>query len=353
MSLAEARERAKALRLQLVDGLDPLFAKRGERQAARIASARAMTFDQCVDAYHEAHKAGWRNPRHVREWLAAMRNYASPIIGTLPIADVDTALVMKVIEPLWAEKTATASRIRSRIEAVLDNAKVRGLRSGENPARWKGHLDHLLPDRQAVKSTKHFTALSYNEVPAFMARLREEDSVEARCLEFLILTAARLTQACEAPWSEIGDLVERTWTIPGERMKTGGEHRVALSERAVAILTRQRADHPDSRFVFPRRNSRGPVPTRTVWALCKGLGDTTVHGFRSCFKTWATEETTYPRDISELALAHTIGSAVIAAYLRSDLLRMRRALLEDWARYCASPPSTGSHTVVPMRSRHG
>jgi integrase len=349
--LAEARERAKALRLQLADGIDPLAARRGEKQAAQLASARSVTFDQCVDSYHEAHKAGWRNPRHVREWLASMRSHASPVLGTLPVADIDTAMVVRVLEAIWNTRTATAARIRSRIEAVLDWAKVRGFRQGENPARWKGHLDHLLPDRHAVRATKHFAAMPYAEVPAFLARLRAQDGTEARCLEFLVLTAARLAQACEATWAEI-DLSEGTWTIQGSRMKTGRDHRVALPVRAKAILARQRADHPASLYVFPRRGGRLPLATRLVWATCKRMAgtDASVHGFRSSFRDWAAERTAYPREVAELALAHRVGTEVEQAYLRSDLLQRRRALQEDWNAYCTSTP-TIADSVLPVRIR--
>jgi integrase len=290
VGLAEARDRAKAFRLQLVDGVDPLAAKRGERQAVQLAAARSMSFDQCVDRYFEAHRHGWRNPRHTREWLASLRKHASPILGALPVADVDTSLVCRVIEPLWTGKTETGSRVRRRIEAVLDWAKVRGFRQGENPARWKGHLDHVLPHREKINGgSKNFAAMSYAQVPAFVARLHEQDTVEARCLEFLILTAARLSQACGAPWSEI-DLAARTWVIPAQRMKTGRSHRVALCDRAMAILERQRADYPNSAFVFPRDNGRRAVATRQVWATCKRIdGKITVHGFRSSFRDWAAE----------------------------------------------------------------
>ena len=233
----------------------------------------------------------------------------------------------------------------------MDWAKVRGFRSGENPARWKGHLDHLLPDRQAVRRIRHFAALPYAEVPSFVARLREQDSTEARCLEFLILTAARLGQACEAAWPEI-NLAERTWTIPGTRMKAGRDHRVALSAPALVILAQQQANHPDSKYVFPREGGRRPLATRLVWATCKRIAksDISVHGFRSSFRDWAAEQTTYPREVAELALAHRVGTEVERAYMRSDLLQRRRALQEDWAAYCGSLRPVPD-TVVPLRGR--
>jgi integrase len=350
VSLAEARERAKALRLQLADGIDPRAAKRGDQQAAQLVSARTVTFDECVNRYHEAHRAGWRNPRHIREWLASLRTHASPILGALPVADIDTGLICKVVEPLWNTKTATATRIRSRVEAVLDWAKVRGYRAGENPARWKGHLDHLLPVHRAVNGAKHHAALPYAELPTFMAQLRKRNSSPARCLEFLILTEARLEQACAAGWDEI-NLQERIWTIPGRRMKSGRDHRVALCRRAMDMLEGQRKHHPDNAYVFPGAGGRGPQPTRQVWVICKRINrDITVHGFRSTFRDWAAEQTTYPREVAELALAHLVGSEVERAYMRSDLLQRRRALQEDWGSYCTSTPAEAT-SVVPLRRR--
>jgi integrase len=271
-------------------------------------------------------------------------------LGALPVADVDTALVCKVVEPLWSKKTATAARIRSRIEAVLDWAKVRGYRTGENPARWRGHLDKLLPARGKVRKARHHAALPYGELPAFMARLREQDSTAARALEFLILTAARLQQACAAGWEEIS-FPERTWTIPGARMKSGRDHRVPLCRRAMAILERQRKDHSDGVYVFPRPGGRFSLATRLVWATCKRVEPgVTVHGFRSTFRDWAAERTTHPREIAELALAHSIGTEVERAYLRSDLLARRQKLQEAWGRFCISTP-TGSGSVVPLRRK--
>jgi integrase len=234
---------------------------------------------------------------------------------------------------------------------VLDWAKVRGYRQGENPARWKGHLDHLLPARQAVNGgTRHFAAMPYAGVSAFMGRLRALDSIEANCLEFLVLSAARLGQACEATWAEV-DLRERTWTIPAARMKAGRDHRVALPDRAMEILERQLKEHPDSAYVFPRQGGRRPVATRSVWVTCKKIApEVSVHGFRSSFRDWAAEQTTYPRELAELALAHSIGSEVERAYLRTDLLQRRRALQQDWADHCAPRP-VDSGGVVPLRKR--
>ena len=342
VGLADARERAKALRLQIVDGIDPLAAKRGQRQILRTAAARSMSFAECAEAYHRAHSSGWRNPRHVREWLAALDKHAFPVLGAVSVADVDTALVCKAIEPMWTNKTATASRIRSRIEKVLDWAKVRGYRSGENPARWKGHLDHLLPARKQVNGGKHFAALPYAQAPAFMARLRAVPTIEARCLEFLILTIARLTTACEAAWSEI-DFKQKLWTIPKQRMKTGEEHVVPLCDRALAILHQLRADHPTSELVFPRQDGRKPIAGRQVWVEARRLAGNgiTVHGFRSTFRDWATNDRAdYPDTMVEIALAHEVGSEAKRAYLRTKMVERRRELMAAWSAYCAGrPPS--------------
>ena len=297
VTLAEARERARTQRLQLLDGVDPLAAKRGEQQAAKLAAARGVTFDECVSRYYDAHKSGWRNARHARDWLSTLRRYVCPILGELPVAAIDTALVVKVVEPLWSTKTVTAARVRARIEAVLDWAKVRGLRQGENPARLRGHFDHILPDARSVARVRHFVALPHAEVPAFMARLREVDGPEAACLEFLILAAARLSEACGALWAEI-NLTERVWVIPGTRMKANREHRVALPDRAIAILARQRAETSGPNIFGGRR----PLPSHRVWKLCKQIaGDhtVTVHGFRSAFRDWTAERTSYPREVAD------------------------------------------------------
>jgi integrase len=337
VGLTEARDRAKDLRLKLLDNVDPLSAKRGERQMARLAAARSMTFENAAKACHAAMSVGWRNPRHVKEWLAALKKHAFPVLGDVLVADVDTSLVLKVIEPMWKDKTQTAARIRSRIEMVLDWAKVKGFRQGENPARWKGHLDQLLPARKAVNGGKHFAALPYAKIPALMARLRTIDSIEARALEFLILTASRLTQACHAEWSEI-DFKTGRWTIPDERMKAGEEHIVPPCPRALEILRKlHEAGHPGSEFVFPRQGGRKPISTRAVWDLARQLsGGATVHGFRSSFRDWATDHRAdYPDTMIEIALAHKVGNEAKRAYLRTKMVERRREMMAVWSAYCA------------------
>jgi integrase len=252
--------------------------------------------------------------------------------------------VMQVIEPIWAAKAETASRVRGRIEAILDYARVRGLRTGENPARWKGHLDHLLPARAQIRKVKHLEALPHAEVGALMAQLRQRDDVAARALEFLTLTAARLGEVRHATWSEI-DFTARTWTVPAARMKAGEEHKVPLSARAIAVLQGmpRTSDH-----IFPGRH--GPIGAHVLPELLQRLTgtDATAHGMRSTFRDWASERTSFPREVCEQALAHAIPSAVEAAYRRSDLFEKRRRLMDAWAAYCAAPLAAGR--VVPIRA---
>lgn len=331
ISLADARERATAQRRLRLDGLDPLAA----RQAAR---AKSMTFRQCAEAYIDAHRAGWRNPKHAAQWPATLDTYVFPIFGDLAVAAVDTGLVTRAIEPIWATKPETAGRVRGRIEAVLDWAKARGYRDGENSARWKGHLDHLLPARSKVRRVEHHAALPYVEVGEFMAVLRGQDGVAARALEFLVLTAARTGEVIGARWREI-DLGEKVWTVPGSRMKAGREHRVPLPARAVELLG-QPGDL-DAR-VFPLSNMALLMLLRRL-----GRGDLTAHGFRSTFSDWCAERTAFPAEVREIALAHAIGDKVEAAYRRGDLFQKRRQLAEAWARYCAAPATGGK--VVAIR----
>jgi integrase len=340
IGLAEARERAKALRLQILDGIDPLAAKRGERQAARAAAAKSMSFADAAKACHQAKSAGWRNARHAKEWLAALEKHAFPVLGELLVADIDTALVLRVVEPMWKDKTETAARVRARIEAVLDWAKVKGFRQGENPARWKGHLDQLLPGRKVVNGSKHFAALPYAQAPALMARLRAIDTLEARALEFLILTAAREEQACHAEFSEI-DFKAGKWTIPAERMKATEEHVVPLCSRALEILRElHKASHPGGGFVFSRQGGRKPISTRSVWVLAKKLSGATVHGFRSTFRDWATaHRADYPDTMIEIALAHKVGNETKRAYLRTRMIERRREMMAAWSAFCAGRSS--------------
>ncbi|MGZ5844358.1 MAG: tyrosine-type recombinase/integrase, partial [Xanthobacteraceae bacterium] len=268
-----------------------------------------MTFRQCAESYMASHEDAWRNAIHRNQWRRSLTTYVYPALGDLPVAAIDTGLVMKIIEPLWKSKTETASRVRARIEGVLDWAKVRGFRTGENPARWRGHLDHLLPARIRVKRVKHFAAMPYAEIGDFMADLREQTNLGARALEFTILTAARTEQTRGATWHEI-DLRAKIWTIPAERMKGGREHKVPLSAPALALLT-DMASIRRGDFVFPG-SREGPIYAR---AMAMALGrqtrdDITVHGFRSTFRDWAAEQTDFPSEAAEMALAHAVGNKV-------------------------------------------
>ncbi len=345
-SLAEARERARRFRQLRGEGLDPIEERRAERQKAKLDAAKAMTFRQCADAYIAAHSAGWRNPKHAAQWPSTLQTYVYPVMGDLPVQAVDTGLVMKAIEPIWNAKPETASRVRGRIESVLDWAKARGYREHENPARWKGHLDNLLPARSKVRRVEHHAALPDPEIAAFIRELRAQDGIAARALEFAILTAARTGEVIGATWAEI-DLEGRLWTIPGGRMKSGREHRVPLSEAALAVL-RGMAAIREGAHIFPGGRAGRPISNMSMLMLLRrmGRGELTVHGFRSAFSDWCAEQTNTPSEVREMALAHVVGDKVEAAYRRGDLFDKRRQLAEAWARYCAAPAAGGNITKL-------
>ena len=350
VSLAEARKKATEHRLHLADKVDPIERRKAESSARKIEAARAMTFEQCAEAYIAAHRAGWRNPKHAGQWGMTLTNYAGPVMGALPVQAIDTALVMKVIEPLWTIKPETASRLRGRIERVLDWAKVRGYRDGENPARWRGYLDHQLPARGKVRRVKHHAALHYAELPGFMVALREQQGVAARALEFTILTAARTGEVIGARWCEI-DFANRVWTIPGDRMKGGREHRIPLSKPALAVL--EHMWEQDGELIFPGLKPGKPLSNMAMLILLArvGRGDVTVHGFRSTFRDWAAERTTFAREVAEMALAHAIPDAVEAAYRRGDLFDKRRRLMDAWAAYCGNVEIDGVGKLVSLANR--
>jgi integrase len=346
VSLAEAREKARQARKLLLDGIDPLDAKAAKLRQAALEAAKAVTFKQAAERYIKSHAAGWRNPKHKAQWSATLATYAYPVFGNLAVADVDTTLVLKALEPIWATKPETASRVRGRIESVLDWAKVQGLREGENPARWRGHLDQALPARSKVRKVEHHAALPYVELPAFMIDLRKREGVAARALEFAILTAARTGEVLGATWDEI-DFDNRLWTIPAERMKGKRDHRVPLSDRAVELLNGMpRAE--GNPYVFPGAREGMPLSNMALLMMLRRMNrdDLTAHGFRSTFRDWAAETTDYPGELVEMALAHTVSSKTEAAYRRGDMLDKRRRLMDDWAGYCASEPRQGN--VVPL-----
>lgn len=344
--LATARDRAFKLRQGLIAGIDPQEAKREERTARATAAVKSKTFKECADAYVAAHEAGWRNGKSSTQWRQSLRDHVFPKLGPLSVTDIDTAAVLSALEPFWNEKPETASRVRGRIESILDWAKARGLRDGENPARWRGHLENLLPARRKVRRVEHFAALPYEEVPGCMVALRGEDTVMARALEFLALTAARSGEVLGATWNEI-DFAKRVWTVPGERMKGDREHRVPLSNRAVEILEQLPRE---TKFVFSGPYSGATMSGHNLRRVLDrmGRGDCTVHGFRSAFRDWAAEQTNYPNHVVEQALAHAIANSVEKAYRRGDLFEKRRQLMESWSEYCSTPRTAGD--VVPLRA---
>ena len=332
ISLPRARELARECRELRLQGIDPIAHRRVSLAARRASDAKATTFRQCADAFIASHESGWRNASHRSQWVNTLAQHAHPTLGGLSVADIDTALVMKTIEPIWKTIPETASRVRGRIEAILDWAKVSGYRMGENPARWRGHLDHLLPARAKVARIRHHAALPYAEIGAFMATLRQNGSVGASALEFTILTAARTGEALGATWDEFD---AKVWTIPAERMKGGREHRIPLSDAALALLRQMRGVRTND-FVFPGR--RGRLTHKTMQLVLRRMGHGgTVHGFRSTFRDWAAEQTAFPAELAEMALAHSVGSAVEAAYRRSDLFDKRCKLMAAWAAFCAKP----------------
>jgi integrase len=340
LSLAEARDAALECRKQLLAGLDPIEARKANRRAQLLQAAKAMTLRQCATAYIDAHKDGWRNEKHSEQWTATLETYAYPKIGDLSVAAVDTGLVMSVIEPIWRTKTETASRVRGRIENILDWATTHQYRQGENPARWKGHLENLLPERSRVAKVEHHAALPFREIGDFMAQLREQEGFAAKTLQFCILTATRSGETRGARWVEI-DLTERIWTIPGDRTKTGKEHRVPLSSAALEIIAdMQKYRHSEGEFLFsPEGDGHRKLSENAMLALLRRMerSDITPHGFRSTFRDWAAETTNFPREVAEMALGHAIGDKVEAAYRRGDLFKKRIALMEQWAKRCNTP----------------
>lgn len=335
ITLLEARKRARQARQQLLDGIDPIDAKHAHREHAKLERARVMTFRQAAEAYIEDNKAGWKNAKHGEQWKSTLERYAYPTIGDLPVAAVDTGLVTKILRPIWATKTETASRLRGRIENVLSWATVQHYRTGDNPARWVGHLDKLLPKRSEVQKVEHHPALPYTAIGEFMVELRKQKNMAATALEFTILTAARTGEVIAARWDEI-DLAEKLWTIPAARMKAKKEHRVPLSPRAVAILKELQKAGGD--FVFAGLKPDTHLSNMAMLNLLKRMehGDLTVHGFRSTFRDWAAETTNYPHEVAEMALAHTVSDETERAYRRGDLFKKRIGIMRDWAAHCGT-----------------
>ncbi|WP_394270816.1 tyrosine-type recombinase/integrase [Qipengyuania sp.] len=350
MSLADARDEAAALRLKVKAGIDPLEERDREAAqalaAAQAAKVAGTTFRDVATAYIAANEESWRNPKHRQQWRNTLETYVYPVIGDLPVAEVETAHVLKIIEPIWRAKAETAARIRGRIETVLDSAKARGYRQGENPARWRGHLAQILPARTRL-SRGHHKALPYEQIAAFVCALHKREAVAALALEFTILTVARSGEVIGATWAEV-DLDKAIWSIPADRMKAAKEHRVPLSPRAVAIL--ESLQPLGSDYLFPGAKG-GKLSGMAMAMLMRRMKvDATVHGFRSGFRDWAAECTGYGHEVAEMALAHTIENKVERAYRRGDLFDKRRRLMNDWAKYCAIHAAAGGN-LVPLRNR--
>jgi len=330
VSLADARSRAAECRVELAKGCDPIEVRRERKVQASVRTT--PTFGEFADQYIEAHRSSWRNEKHAAQWQTTLNTYAGPI-REKPINEVTRDDVLAILKPIWQTKNETASRLRGRIEVVLDAAKAEGLRNGQNPAAWKGNLKHSLPKRQKLQRGHH-AAMPYQKVPAFVQSLRQRNATAARALEFLILTAARSGEVFGADWTEV-DLERAIWTVPPARMKAGREHRVPLPTRAVSILKEMEAvRQADVQPLFPGRRGK-PLSGMAMEMLLRRMKieDATVHGFRSSFRDWAAEETPFAREIAEAALAHVVGDATERAYRRGDALERRRQLMQAWADY--------------------
>lgn len=347
VTLARARDKAREARELIRQGIDPIERQRAAQSALRAAVAAALTFEDCASAYIKAHEPGWKNAKHGQQWRNTLTQHAFPVMGSLLVRDVGLPQVLAVLEPIWTTTNETASRLRGRIELVLDWATARGLREGLNPARWRGHLDKLLPKPSKVNKREHHSALPVDDAGAFMRRLRAAEGMGARALEFAILTAARSGEVRGATWAEI-DRDAKVWTVPGPRMKAGIEHRVPLSAEALTLLDAlPRIAGNDLVFAAPRG---GVLSDMTLAAVLRRMDVPAVpHGFRSTFRDWASERTNYPRDVAEMALAHAIADKVEAAYRRGDLFEKRRRMMADWGAFLARPER--STRVVHLGAR--
>jgi integrase len=354
VTLAKARRKAEECRALLNDGIDPIDARQERVLTARLAAANSVTFKHAAEQYIDAHKAGWRNAKHAEQWQSTLETYAFPLLSALPVQAIDTGLVIKVLQPIWKEKTETATRLRQRIEAVLDWGKANGYRQGDNPARWRGHLDKLLPKASKVHKVAHFEAMPYAELPAFFAHLAKRDTISAKALAFTILTVARSGETRNARLGEV-DFKGAIWTVPKERTKSGREHRVPLTKEALSLLRalpHLRNDEPET-LLFPNAQDRPLSDTAMRKYLQEDMkkASLTVHGFRSTFRDWAAERTNVPGEIAEAALGHVNGDKTEAAYLHTDFFDRRRKLMEMWAKFCASGAVSSGKKVIPFRKR--
>jgi len=352
--LNEARDRALKARQLLADGIDPLANRNAERRrqeaASKLQNARSITFEEAAQRYFERNNAKWKNAKHSAQFLSTLRQYSFRVMGKVPVAEIDTSLVLKVLQNIWGEKTETANRVRGRIEAVLNFAKVAGWRTGENPARWRGHLDQVLPARSLVQKVIHHRALPYADIAEFMRQLRGREGTAARALEFTILTAARTGETIGARWDEI-DLQDGVWIVPAERMKAKREHRVPLSREALRLLEElPREKHNGYIFVGPRTHGLSNMAMDNVLQRMNFKDRATTHGFRSTFRDWAAEMTSFAPEIAEAALAHITGDSVERAYRRGDMLSRRRKLMDAWAEYCRRPTASMDVVVAIKRT---
>ncbi|HEV2575115.1 MAG TPA: integrase arm-type DNA-binding domain-containing protein [Beijerinckiaceae bacterium] len=355
VKLADARKRAADARLMVQDGFDPIDAKKERVLARRLERAKQLSFKECAEKYIAAHQDGWKNAKHREQWGNTLSSYAYPTIGALSVSAIDTALVMKVLEPIWKAKTETASRLRGRIESVLDWASARQYRSGENPARWRGHLENLLPAKAKIAKTEHHAAMAYAALGAFSADLRAKSEISAQALEFTILTAARTGETIGATVSEI-DVDRGVWTVPAPRMKARREHRVPLSDRALALIRPLVEGRAAADLIFTNVRTGKGLSNMAMLELLRGMTEQklTVHGFRSTFMDWGHETTAYPKEMMDIALAHTVSDKVEAAYRRGDMFEKRRRLMADWAQFCAQPRGVGAKgNIVSLRTHHG
>jgi integrase len=345
IGLAEARLAVAECRRQRWAGRDPIDERRAARQTVQLERARGVTFRAAAELYISSHAHAWRNAKHGAQWRATLAAYAFPVFGDMPVQDIDVALVMKAIEPIWNSKSQTAARVRGRIESILDWAATRGYRKGENPARWRGHLDNLLPAPSKVAKVEHHPALSYSDIGGFMTELRKQHGTAAAALEFTVLTAGRTAEVLGAKWHEV-NVDEALWIIPADRMKSGKDHRVPLSEPSLVIVRRMAEDQQaETEHVFPGVKSGRALSPVAMLRVLRRMDHTglSVHGFRSTFRDWAAERTNFPHEIAEAALAHATGGAVERAYRRGDAIEKRRALMAAWAGFCSRP----------MRARDG
>lgn len=349
VTLSDARAKAADCRKLLIEGKDPIEVRRLDCARRQLEELGSLSFQECAERYMASHDSKWRSQKHRAQWKATLSKYAFPLLGLLPVSAVNTQHVLRAVTPIWSEKPETANRVRGRIETVLDWASASGFREGANPARWRGHIDKLLPSRPEVRLVRHHSALPFLAINEFMAELRTHSTVAAKALEFTILTAARTSETLGAQAGEF-DRARGIWTVPGARMKSGREHRVPLSAAALDLLARVRELCGQRTTIFPNLQTGRPLSNMAMLSVLARMQrfDLTVHGFRSTFRDWAAERTNFQNEVIEMALAHSIGDKVEAAYRRGDLFEKRLRLMEAWADFCGQPIAAGQ--LLPLRS---